>query len=74
MIALVRVARGYAAIAGRDHVLPDDIKQAAIPVLAHRIIFNNSYFRTGNLGAELIERILSSVAVPSEEIDFSRRA
>ncbi len=73
MIALVSVARCYAAISGRDYVLPDDIKQAAAPVLAHRIVFNNSFFRAGDLGAELISRILSSVAVPSEDIDFSRR-
>ena len=73
MIALVRVAQGYAAISGRDHVLPDDIKRAAIPVLAHRIVFQNSFYHRGDMGAALIERILESVAVPSEQINFSRR-
>jgi MoxR-like ATPase len=34
-IALMRAAKGYAAIAGRDYVLPDDIKRAAHPVLEH---------------------------------------
>ncbi|MBQ3002387.1 MAG: MoxR family ATPase [Clostridia bacterium] len=74
MIALVRVAQGYAAIDGRDHVLPDDIKRAASPVLAHRILFANNFFGRGNLGEELIERVLQAVPVPSERIDFSGRS
>lgn len=73
MIALVRVAQGYAAISDRDYVLPDDIKRAAVPVLAHRIVFQNSFYHRGDLGAALIKRILESVPVPSEQIDFSRR-
>ena len=73
MIALVKVAMGYAAISGRDHVLPDDIKRAAIPVLAHRLIFNNNFFHREDLGTKLINEILSSVTVPTEDIDFSRK-
>ena len=73
MIALVRVAQGYAAIAGRDYVLPDDIKRAAVPVLAHRIVFQNSFYHRSDLGKNLIESILDSVAVPSEQINFSHR-
>ena len=73
MIALVRVAQGYAAIEGRDYVLPDDIKRAAVPVLAHRIVFQNNFYHRGDLGKNLIESILESVAVPSEQINFSRR-
>ena len=73
MIALVRVAQGYAAISGRDFVLPDDIKRAAIPVLAHRIVFNNSFLRRGSLGTELVRGILDNITVPSEDIDFSGR-
>ena len=73
MIALVRVAQGYAAIAGRNYVLPDDVKRAAVPVLAHRIVFQNSFYHRGDLGKNLIESILESVAVPSEQINFSHR-
>ena len=73
MIALVRVAQGYAAIEGRDYVLPDDIKRAAVPVLAHRIVFQNNFYHRGDLGKNLIESILESVTVPSEQINFSRR-
>ncbi len=35
---LVRASKAAAALAGRDHVLPDDIKSLAIPVLAHRLL------------------------------------
>lgn len=73
MIALVKVAQGYAALSGRDHVLPDDVKKAAIPVLSHRIIFNNSFLRCGNEGAETVQNILERITVPSEDIDFSKR-
>ena len=73
MIALVKVAQGFAAISGRDYVLPDDVKRAATPTLAHRIVFNNSFFHRGNLGEELINNILEITPVPSEHIDFARR-
>ncbi|TWI60918.1 MoxR-like ATPase [Pseudoduganella lurida] len=36
-IALVRLARALALMAGRDYALPDDVKEAALPVLRHRI-------------------------------------
>ena len=73
MIALVRVSQGFAAIAGRDFVLPDDIKKAATPVLSHRIVFHNNFFHREDMGAKLIAHVLENVAVPSEAIDFSRR-
>ena len=73
MIALVRVAQGKAAIDGRDHVLPDDVKYAAIPVLAHRLVFQNSFFHRRDAGREIIEKILDTIPIPSESIDFSRR-
>ncbi len=73
MIALVRVSRGFAAFDGRDFVLPDVIKRAAIPVLAHRIVFGNSFFGGARQGEQLVERILDTLPVPSEDIDFSAR-
>jgi len=73
MIALTRISQGYAALSGRDYVLPDDIKCAAVPVLAHRIVFTNSFYYRGDMGAALIKEILDSVSVPSETIVFSDR-
>ena len=73
MISLIRVAQGYAGLAGRDHVLPDDIKKAAVPTLSHRIVFQNMYFKQGDPGADLILQILEQTPIPSEQIDFCRR-
>ena len=73
MIALINVSRGYAAISGRDFVLPDDVKRAALPTLAHRIIFNNNFFHRGDLGADFIKELLQKIPVPSEQIAFSRK-
>ncbi len=74
LIHLLWVARGFAAIRGRDHVIPDDIKDAAIPVLSHRIVFRNSFGTDKNKAKTFIEKILESTPVPSEQIEFSRRA
>lgn len=73
LIHLVQVARGYAALAERDHVLPDDVKSAAAPVLSHRIIFRNNFQLDRNKPAEYIKKILEAVPVPTENIDFTRR-
>ena len=35
---LIRAAKASAALAGRDHVLPDDVQALAVPVLAHRLL------------------------------------
>jgi MoxR-like ATPase len=66
-IALLRCAKAVAAIRERDYVLPDDIKYIAGDVLAHRVILRNSQ-RIKKSGAfEVLDKILSNVAVPTEE-------
>ena len=65
-LALVRCSKAMAAIHGRDYVLPDDIKECAIPVLAHRLVLGGL-----SLGAEfqaetLMQQILDTAAVPTE--------
>jgi MoxR-like ATPase len=41
-IALYRAGQAYAALAGRDYVIPDDIKELAEPALAHRLIIKTA--------------------------------
>ena len=66
---LMRAARAYAFIMGRDHVLPDDIKYLAPLVLSHRIMaYTGSDIATKRC---IVSEVLSSVEVPSE--DWSRR-
>lgn len=66
-LALISVARGLAAMAGREYVLPDDIKKAAPYVCVHRIILKNSERIKENAEYEVMEQIIGSVAVPTEE-------
>ena len=67
-LSLMRAAKGYAAIAGRNYVLPDDVKRAAHPVLDHRIMLENSMRIHKNAAYNVIEDILGTVAVPTEAV------
>ncbi|MGD0878885.1 MAG: MoxR family ATPase [Anaerolineales bacterium] len=63
-LALFRTGQAVAALAGRDFVLPDDIKNLAVPVLAHRVIVGPAA-RLRELSAEkIVEEILESLPVP----------
>jgi MoxR-like ATPase len=63
-IFLARAGQANAALAGRDYVLPDDIKEMAIPVLAHRIIVSPAA-RLRELSSDrIVEEILYKTSVP----------
>ncbi|WP_281237671.1 AAA family ATPase [Flavobacterium praedii] len=63
-IAILNAAKGFAAIRGRDFVTPEDIKEAAIPVLQHRIIVTPEREMEGISSIEIIKQILESVEIP----------
>ncbi len=63
-IALVRVARAMALLAGRDYVTPDDIKQAALPVLRHRIAISPESELDGLSADQLLSALVQQVAAP----------
>lgn len=63
-IAILNAAKGFAAIRGRDFVTPDDVKEAAIPVLQHRIIVTPEREMEGISSIEIIKQILESVEIP----------
>ena len=63
-LALLRAARACAAAAGRAFVTPEDVKEMAPAVLAHRVILQPDAELLGRTGAELITRAVQSVAVP----------
>jgi MoxR-like ATPase len=65
-MALYQVAQAWAAIHGRDFVLPDDIKIVAPPVLCHRLIISPQAQLRGRTASELITDIVSAVPVPVE--------
>lgn len=63
-LALYNASRAWAAMAGRDYVIPDDIKELAGPTLGHRLIVNPAA-RMKNVDGRLIVReILGTTAVP----------
>ena len=67
-LALYRTAQARAALLGRDYVIPDDIKQMAIPALAHRLIVGSAA-RIRDVDARaVISEVLSNVPVPGGEI------
>jgi MoxR-like ATPase len=63
-LALLRAARACAASAARTFVTPEDVKEMAPVVLAHRVILQPDAELQGRTGAELIARAVQSVPVP----------
>ena len=64
-IALFHAAQALAAIHGDDYVLPDYVKQIALPVLAHRLIVRPESRLRKVKAADVVEEILRKVEVPT---------
>lgn len=65
-LALYMAAQAWAAIQGRDFVLPDDVKALAAPVFSHRMMIAPQAQLRGRNSAQLIDDIVSAVPVPVE--------
>jgi MoxR-like ATPase len=65
-LALQHAAQGWAAMNGRSYVLPDDVKNLAIPVLAHRLIAETTTSLRGQATAQIVGEIVDSTPVPIE--------
>ena len=63
-LALARAAKTWAISQGRGFVIPDDVRDLAVPVLAHRIIVDPEVEFNGTSGEDIIGRILLDVAPP----------
>jgi len=63
-IAILNAAKGYAALRNRDFVTPDDIKDAAIPVLQHRVMVAPEREMEGITSTQIIKQILETVEIP----------
>jgi MoxR-like ATPase len=63
-LGLFRTGRALAMIRGRDYVLPDDIKELAVPVLAHRVVLTPAARMRGVRPERLVSEVLNTVAVP----------
>ena len=66
-LALLHAAQAYAAVEGREYVLPDDVKAVAVPVLAHRIIARSqSASRITDPSENIIDYIIDTISAPIE--------
>ncbi len=63
-LMLVRASRVAAAAEGREYVVPDDVKNLAVPVLAHRIIITPEAQLSGISQEAIVEDVLAQVPVP----------
>ncbi|WP_407270980.1 AAA family ATPase [Radiobacillus sp. PE A8.2] len=64
--ALLKAVQAYAAIKGREYVIPDDVKAMVQPVLAHRIVVKQTIGIQTNQAARLLEELVKDIAVPTE--------
>ena len=63
-LALVQLARGQALLHQRDYVVPDDIKQVAVPALAHRITLRPELWVRQVSADDIVSRLLAGVPTP----------
>ncbi len=63
-IALVRASQAWALLAGRDYILPDDVKRMALPVLSHRLILTPEARMKGYSSDTILRNLLDTLAVP----------
>jgi len=63
-VALLLASKAYAAINGRDYVIPDDVHLLAMPILRHRILLKPEAEIEGVTTDQVIEKILSQVKAP----------
>ena len=66
-LALVKLARAKAVLAGREFVTPEDVKAVALPALAHRIALRPDSWVAGIKGEGIVQEVLDSVPAPPPE-------
>jgi MoxR-like ATPase len=72
-IALLKLSRAKAALAGRDFVTPEDVKAVAVPALAHRLMVRPELWVQRLRGEDVVAEALETVPTPPAE-DVSRVA
>jgi MoxR-like ATPase len=63
-LALVQLARGEALMRQRDYVVPDDIKQVAVPALAHRVVLRPELWVRQVTSDDVVAEVMASVPTP----------
>ncbi len=68
-LALYKASQALAAVRGRHHVLPDDVKLLAVPVLSHRLILRPEAELRGSTSADLVKRVLDETPLKLQNQD-----
>ena len=68
-LALLKLSKARALLSGRDYVVPDDVKDVAVPALCHRIILKTEYWFREVSTESIVEQILSQIPVPKLKND-----
>ena len=66
-LALLKLSRCRAALAGRDFVTPDDVKAIAVPALAHRLLLKPELWVQRRSGEDVVRETLEQVPTPPAE-------
>jgi MoxR-like ATPase len=66
-LAVMKLARAHAALAGREYVTPDDVKVVAVPALAHRLVLRTELWVRRVRPESVIDEIVASVPTPPAE-------
>jgi MoxR-like ATPase len=63
-LALMKMSRARAAMAGRGYVIPDDVQEVAVPALGHRLIMKPEYWAQDVTEDMVVREVLDSVPTP----------
>lgn len=72
-LGMYKCCKAYAAIKGRDYVLPDDVKYLSKYILPHRMIVRGQGFTSENTPEKEVEKIINRVKVPTENFNKDKR-
>jgi MoxR-like ATPase len=65
-LQLLRASKAWAALDGREYVIPDDLQYLLTRVLAHRLLLTSDAHVAGRTAEDLLNRIASTVPIPGD--------
>jgi MoxR-like ATPase len=68
-LSLFKASQALAAIRGRDHVIPDDVKYLAVATLAHRLIIRPEAELRGRTSSAILAEILENTPIEIDTLD-----
>jgi len=63
-VAMMLASKAFAAIEGRDFLIPDDVKSAALPILRHRLLLKPEADLEGITPDQVVAEVVAGIAVP----------